>query len=186
MEEEETYSWYRCVGDHRAASLPPWRFRSCHFKNVCYDGNAAGTLTYYAHNLDDVVEAELSSGTMVPCGNDGRANVDEYKMNIVRKAVRPDEIVWAHDGNDKGIVTIPANYFIPSVWTHLLMDNVYPMYRLLELFDMTTATVEPMWLSDPCRGGYRDGCQFSDGRFNHDWIKIMTRGQFSLARLQEK
>jgi hypothetical protein len=166
--------------------LSPWQFRSCHFKNVCYNGNPEGIFSYFAHPLDDVVEADLSTGTMVPYANDARVNIDEYKFMVEKNAIRQHEVVWAHGKHDDEVVTIPANYFIPSVWTHLLMDNLYPMFRLLELFDMARATVEPMWLSDPCRTGYRDGCQFSDTRFNHNWIDLLTNGRFSLSRLQDK
>ncbi len=186
------YSWFRCVGDSRAASVPVWKYRSCHFKNVCYDGNAAGTLTYFASPDDDVVESDLSSGTMVPYETDARVNVDEYKFTVNRDTgngavMQSKSVMWAHSetqGQERTVL-VPANYFIPAVWTHLVMDNLYPIYRVLELFGLEYATVDPVWLSDPCRSGYRDGCQFSDTRFNPQWIQLLTRHRYNLSRLQD-
>jgi GDP-mannose transporter len=181
-------SWHRCVG--RTAGPTPWRLKSCHLKSVCYDGNAAGELTYFADPLEQVTEADLSSGTMAPyVASDSRSKVREYKVRLLRQAI-PEGVHWLRRESLQSPrrVLVPANYFLPAVWTHLVFDNLLPTYRLLETFglDPEEVDVHAHWLQYPCDPSYHDGCDFSDRRYNPKWVQLMsTRLDVRFTQLQE-
>jgi len=199
---EYMYSWHRCIGD--TIGKHPCKFRSCMFQNVCYDGNSEGVLTYYAHPKNDIShESEVSSGTMVPyermtrtifgkiVRSDHRSSVREFKMNIVRGSIPVEKVYWAHDkahslakSPKRKIVTVLNDYFIPETWSHLLMDNIFPIYRLLSMFGFKEAIVEPLHFSNPCSVKCHE-CDFNEKNVAK-WMHLLNGGKFQLQRLQEK
>uniref|UniRef100_A0A7S0MTM7 Uncharacterized protein n=1 Tax=Pyramimonas obovata TaxID=1411642 RepID=A0A7S0MTM7_9CHLO len=185
----QRHSWYRCVGE--TGGDTPWKYRSCHFKNVCYNGNPQGSLTYFAHLNDDAVASEMSSGSMIPYEPvnepvDPRSVVRKIEVEVVCGGIDERTVTWAHDDKNERVVTFGNDYFLPAVWTHLVMDNLLPMYKLLVLFGHAEAVVEPLWLNDPCPAWSYSGCNLSSPRFNHDWVSLLSDGKFELARLQDK
>lgn len=185
--ENRTYSSNQCVGLTHGADF--WRFRSCYLKAVCYDGNPQGSLTYYAHPSDDVTAQDLSTSTMVPYGSDVRAPAREYKVNLSYSAV-PSNVEWPYRNlkpGERTPVVAPVDFFIPAVWTHLVADNILPLFKLLEIFDLPHDSVDllPHSLSDPCPpNGYRDGCGTSDPRYNSRWIRLVNGNKWDYIPIQ--
>lgn len=185
--ENRNYSWSRCVG----STQPPefWRYRSCYLKAVCYTGNPAGSLTYFAHLDDDVTSADLMTSTMVPYANDVRAPAKVYNVEIAKGPI-PVNAHWPYrnlNAGERTPVVAPVDFFIPAVWTHLLLDNIFPLFRLLEIFDIghDLVDVRPHSLSDPCpENGYRDGCGTTDRRYNPEWVKLINSGKWNYDPIQ--
>lgn len=174
------YSNHRCVGE--IVGDEPWKYRSCEYHNICYDGNSQGTLTYYAHPADDATSADLSCGSMAPYQPDHRVSVVEIPVNVVR-SVTPATAFWPSSCRNFSTVTVLNNYFMPMVWSHLLMDNIFPIFRLLHMFGHHRKLVEPLFMSNPCKKNCKD-CTFH--RVHMSWMHTLTNGRFSVQRLQEK
>jgi hypothetical protein len=60
------------------------------------------------------------------------------------------------------------------------------MFRLLEMFGMPNAIVEPLWYEFPCKTNYQDACHLDDPMFNPKWLKIVTAGAFELSKIQDR
>ncbi len=182
-----TYSRFRCMGSTFTPSAP-WRYRSCYFRSVCYNGNPAQRLTYFASPLDDASAADMGVSTMVPYVSDPRAPAVEYKVDVVRGTI-PGHAKWPlrRPWISRPAVMVPSDYFIPGVWTHLLIDNIFPTFRLLEVFgfDPNHVDVAAHWLTYPCPPGSRDdsGCNFSDRRYNPKWGHLMNSGKWNFTKL---
>jgi GDP-mannose transporter len=178
-----TYSSHRCVG-----SVPgrddAWRFRSCYFRNVCYYGNDNGTLLYFADPTSTANADALKTGTIAIYDHftsGGRSTSVPYGPDIVKGSIEyyGVEIQWMNRDNPRKVVTAVTNWFLPEVWSHLLFDTIYPLYRLLDIFGLGDATIEPFYSETLCNGL---NCHFRDKK---QWIRLATRGEFIPQRLQE-
>ena len=165
-----------------------------------------GSFTYFAHDVEDVEVEELLSGTMIPFLEDYRSNISSLDFNIIREPIRrgnqtsdlrsprvanflffAGEVTGLHEGQDRRIVTVVNNYFAPDIWSHFLMDNVFPIFRLLKLFerdDFSRLVVEPLFISNPCPHKLKRECAFSE--HTAPWMDILTNKQFDIEQLQKK
>ena len=176
------YSKYRCVGE--TVGDEPWKYRSCEYQNICYDGNSRGILTYFADSVDDVTHEVLSCGSMVPYPDDYRVSLTEIPVKVVRSAT-PAKASWPSLCRNvtTSTVTVLNNYLMPLIWSHLLMDNIFPIFRLLHMFGHHKKSVEPLYLGNPCQ---RSCGECIIPNTHTQWMDMLTKGQFSVQRLQDK
>ena len=178
------YSSASCVGTTYTRGKE-WMYRSCYFQNVCYDGNNKSQLIFFVDPLDDWSHpSELSVGSMVPYGKDGRAPVREQAVIFRGDTQIPPDAVWPH--GEEQVITSLMNWFIPSVWSHLLMDNIYPIYRLLDIFLLNTSLeVEPLIMENPCPSA--EECGTTSKFYRPQFTELLSpKHRWPLLPLSEK
>ena len=167
----QLYSWHQCVG-----SMPideSFKYRSCHFKRVCYDGNEENIVTYHASNNERIQYAdEITTSTMEIAFD---SIMKPYTPKIVRKP-------WLIEANGRNItwvnstvVTVLSDFWRAGCWGHLLMDNFFPMFRLMKIFGLSEdeTSLNPLSINpvcDPKNCGWLQGPYFSP-----DWISLFTK-----------
>lgn len=185
------YSQWNCVGSTRLNNdRPPWMYRSCHLKNVCYDGNEQSQLLFFRHPEDDLPSADwLSVNHMVPYQNDHRSVPKEQRVLLVGGAGHriPENASWPHHRGNR-TVTVLMNWFIPAVWSHLLMDNILPIFRLMELFSLDTdqSIVEPLYMENPCPPVGSPECSITDSHYKPNLTALLSYGRWPLMRIRDK
>lgn len=181
------YSQAMCVGTVKSdANRNQWLYRSCHLKNVCYDGNGQSQLIYYRHPEDDHTVDQLSVNQIVPYQNDHRAVAKEQRVILKSSETIPLNATWPHHG--QRVVTVLMNWFIPAVWSHLLMDNLFPIYRLMEMFsllDTGDRLIEPLYMDNPCPPTNPE-CSIGDSHYKANLTALLSYGRWPLMRIMDK
>lgn len=179
--QRSNYSQSKCVGSTKSNDRS-WLYRSCHLQNVCYDGNPKSQLIYYKSPQDDITADQLSVNWMVPYIGDGRSPIFEQKVTVIEDTLIPKNALWPHT---EDVVTVLMNWFIPSVWSHLLMDNIFPIFRLMEIFSLDTdTTIEPLYLENPCPTSPE--CGLTGKQYKPNLTSLLSYGKWPLLQIKEK
>lgn len=179
------YSRAHCVGSVFVPKGREWQYRSCYFENACYDGNNQSRLILFTHPDDDLDDpATVSVATMVPYGRDPRAPVKEQAVFLRRGEQIPADARWPH--GEQPVTVSLMNWFIPSVWSHLMMDGILPIFRLLDIFSLdNTVDIEPLMLEDPCPG--QPGCGTSSKNYRPAFMDLLSpRHHWPLQPIRQK
>jgi hypothetical protein len=105
---------------------------------------------------------------------------EPYKIRIIRESASSlnVSIIW----NDENKATFLTNFWRAGVWSHLIMDNFFPMFRLMKIFGLNADeyVFEPLASKDMCEAPH--GCPIQGNLFSDEWISLFTKNSSTWTR----
>lgn len=172
ISETRRYSWHACVGNSKGEYA--FKYRSCHFKGICYDGGEDGSLVYFASPTDNVRAESISTNLMLVSSDSEYVPIN---ITIIRESLndsaRSRDAFW--NGADR--MTFFANLWRGGVWSHLVMDNFFAMFRIATIFGMNPDlyAMEPLAIHPLCDDPV--GCPIQGNLFSDAWLSFLTRNE---------
>jgi Glycosyltransferase 61 len=139
------YSTYSCVGENFRNDA--WLFRSCHFRNLCFDVSNRSFVLFQSKQDQILNNLQLINKSITHLSSIGTLSVSLGGINPKWGRGTRSQLEWfprlQFTSPPDGYYELPPN----TVWVpfhsfagynvgHLIWDDFFPIYKLLQMFDL--------------------------------------------------
>ena len=154
---QQFHSSVHCIGDNFAPSSESWKYKTCQFRNLCFDTQINDFVIFTSKEQEELekiasnpnlTNAAISTGMSDANGvSIGGLNPKwgrhVAKMKWFPKVLKASDVLYGNDTVSTGIyelpedvVMVPFHSFAGFNVGHLIWDDFLPLYTILTTFDL--------------------------------------------------